>query len=67
MACDRQGLPAGGLGDLARGALAAVELATGYDHVGTGFGEALRHGATDAAAAAGDNGDLSGQVESFRR
>ena len=49
--------------ELARGLLAALDLAGAEDEVGAGLGETGRHLAADPAAAAGDDRDLAGQVE----
>ncbi|MNP33309.1 hypothetical protein D3C76_1265410 [compost metagenome] len=47
------------LGDL----LAAVQLAAGDDHVGALLGQQVGNGFTDAAAGAGNEGDLAVKVE----
>ncbi|MNE52835.1 hypothetical protein D3C80_1475270 [compost metagenome] len=62
MAGDRGGLAAVG-NDRVGDALAAVDLATRYDHVGALLGQQLGDGLADAAAGAGDEGDLAVEVE----
>ena len=48
---------------LGRHLLAVLELAAGDDHLGAALGERQDHLATEAAAAAGHQGDLAGEVE----
>ncbi|MCY1551506.1 hypothetical protein D9M68_878420 [compost metagenome] len=43
--------------------LAALDLAAGNDHVGALLGQQLGDGFTDAAAGAGNEGDLAVEVE----
>src|ERR1700686_2076423 len=54
---------AAGLLDAGRDLLAGVRLAAGDHHFGAEFCEQLRRGAADAAAGAGDDGDLAGEIE----
>ncbi len=53
--------------DLGGELLADVELAAGDDDVGTASREGQHHRSPEAAAAAGDEGDLAGQVEARKR
>ncbi|OPZ47596.1 MAG: hypothetical protein BWY91_03318 [bacterium ADurb.BinA028] len=53
---------AGRLGELGRGGFALVTMTARDDDLGAGVGKPEGHGATQAAAAAGDDGDLAGQV-----
>src|SRR6185369_9458430 len=59
----RQRAPPGGRAHLVRGGLAGGELAAGDDDVGARLREGQYHGAAEAAAAAGDEGDLAGEVK----
>jgi hypothetical protein len=42
-----------------------VDFAAGEDEIGAGFGESTREMLAEAAAGAGDDGDLAGEIEEF--
>jgi crotonobetainyl-CoA:carnitine CoA-transferase CaiB-like acyl-CoA transferase len=49
--------------DLGGRLLAGLRVAAGDDQIGAGRGKAVRHGPAEPPAAAGDQGDLAGQIE----
>ena len=55
--------PAAELLDFQRHRLAGIELAAGDDDIGAGARKGQHHLAAEAAAAAGDKGDLAGEIE----